>query len=86
MSLILLRFALAAWVGGGLAVVLGTRSIFRVASSRREGGLFSGAVLSSFFALRWGAVALTAIAWLIPPVPALWWASAAALLTVAHAP
>jgi hypothetical protein len=86
MSVILLRFALAVWAGGGLTVVLGTRSIFRAASSRREGGLFSGAVLSAFSGLRWAAVALTAIAWLFPRLPALWWASAAALLTVAHAP
>lgn len=86
MGVILLRFALAVWAGGGLAVLLGTRSIFRAAATRREGGLFSGAVLSSFLGLRWAAVALTAIAWLFPRGPALWWGTAAALLTAAHAP
>jgi hypothetical protein len=86
MGVILLRFALAIWVGGGLAVVLGTRSIFRAAATRREGGLFSGAVLGSFFHLRWAAVALTAIAWLLARTQASWWAVAAAVLTVLHAP
>lgn len=86
MNVILLRFALAIWAGGGLAVVLGTRSIFRASETRRQGGLFSGAVLSSFSRLRWAAVALTAIAWLFPRTSGLWWATAAAVLTVAHAP
>lgn len=86
MGVILLRFALAVWVGGGLLAVLGTRSIFRAAANRREGGLFSGAVLGSFSGLRWAAVALTAIAWLLARGPALWWATAAVVLTAAHAP
>jgi hypothetical protein len=86
MNAILLRFALAIWAGGGVAVLLGTRSIFRAAETRRQGGLFSGAVLRSFFKLRWAAVALTVVAWAFPRTPALWWATAAAALTVAHAP
>ena len=49
MNVILLRFALAIWVGGGLRRVSGTRSIFRAAETRRQGGVFSGAVLASFF-------------------------------------
>ena len=73
-----------------LAVVLATRSIFRSAPTRGEGGLFSGAVLASFRRLRWAAVALTAIGWfLLRTPPELWaplWAGAAALLTVVHAP
>ena len=64
----------------------GTRAIFRAAETRRQGGAFSGAVLGSFFKLRWAAVALTAVAWAFPRTPALWWATAAAALTVAHAP
>ena len=86
MNAILLRFALAIWVGGGLAVLLGTRSIFRAAETRGQGGLFSGAVLRSFFELRWAAVALTAAAWAFSRTPALWWASAAAALTIVQAP
>jgi hypothetical protein len=86
MNVILLRFALAIWAGGGLAVVLGTRSIFRAAETRSQGGLFSGAVLGSFFRLRWAAVALTAAAWAFPRTPALGWATAAAALTIVHAP
>lgn len=86
MSPILLRFALALWFGGGLAVLLGTRSIFRSAADRRQGGIFSGAVLASFLSLRWVAVALTAIACAFArPSPALW-AAAAAVLTIVHAP
>ena len=86
MGLIFLRFALALWVGGGLAVVFGTRSIFRAAETRRQGGLFSGAVLGSFAKLRWAAVALTAIAWPLSRSAPLYWATAAAVLTLAHAP
>lgn len=86
MGLILLRFALALWFGGGLAVVLGTRAIFGAAETRRQGGHFSGAVLESFFPLRWAAVALTAIAWLWPRSAPTFWATAAALLTVLHGP
>jgi hypothetical protein len=86
MNVILLRFALAIWVGGGLLAVFGTRSIFRAAETRRQGGLFSGAVLASFSRLRWAAVALTAIAWVLSRSSGLGWATAAAVLTVAHAP
>jgi hypothetical protein len=86
MNAILLRFALAIWVGGGVAVLLATRSIFRVAETRRQGGLFSGAVLGSFFELRWAAVALTAAGWALSRMPALWWATAAAALTIVQAP
>jgi len=86
MNVILLRFALAIWVGGGLLAVFGTRSIFRAAETRRQGGLFSGAVLASFSRLRWAAVALTAIDWILPRSPGLGWATAAAVLTAAHSP
>ena len=86
MGLILLRFALAVWFGGGLATVFATRSIFAVAETRQQGGRFSGAVLSSFLWLRWAAAALTAAAaWLIVRGAPIWWASAAALLTLVHA-
>ncbi len=86
MGLILLRFALSIWFGGGLAVLLGTRSIFRAAETRRQGGLFSGAVLASFSRLRWAAVVLTAIAWLSARPSPAFWAAAAAFLTIVHAP
>jgi hypothetical protein len=86
MGLILLRFALAVWFGGGLATLFATRSIFAVAETRQQGGRFSGAVLSSFLWLRWAAAALTAAAaWLIVRGAPIWWASAAALLTLVHA-
>jgi hypothetical protein len=85
MGLILLRFALALWFGGGLATLFATRSIFAVAETRDQGGRFSGAVLSSFLRLRWAAVALTAIAWLFVGGAPIWWASAAALLTLVQA-
>ena len=94
MGLILLRFALALWFGGGLATLFATRSIFAVAETRQQGGRFSGAVLSSFLWLRWAAAALTAAAWLFvrgAPIwwasaaAPIWWASAAALLTLVHA-
>ena len=61
----LLGFPLAIWFGGGLAVLFSTRAIFRAAETRAQGGLFSGAVLASFSRLRWAAVGLTAIAWLL---------------------
>jgi len=64
-SVVSLRFALAIWFGGGLAVLLSTRAIFGAAATRAQGGLFSGAALASFLRLRWVAVALTAIPWLI---------------------
>jgi hypothetical protein len=86
MGSILLRFALAMWLGGGLAVLFGTRAIFGAAESRRQGGLFSGAVLASFFRLRWAAAALTAVAWLFVRGAPTYWATAAALLTLVHAP
>jgi hypothetical protein len=86
MNVILLRFALAIWAGGGLSVALGTRSIFRAAETRRQGGLFSGAVLGRFLELRWAAVALTVVAWAFQRTPGLWWATAAAALTLAQAP
>lgn len=44
------RLALALWLGGGLAVLYGTRGIFAAARTRQEAGLFAGAVLRSF---RW---------------------------------
>ena len=85
MGLILLRFALALWFGGGLATLFATRSIFAVAETRGQGGRFSGAVLSSFSWLRWAAVAMTAAAWLFVRGAPIWWASAATLLTLVHA-
>lgn len=86
MALIFLRFALALWFGGGLAVLFGTRSIFRAAETRRQGGLFSGAILASFLRLRWAALALTAAAWPLARPSPIWWATAAAALTLAQAP
>ena len=43
---------LSLWFGGGLAVLFGTRALFAVAGTRRQGGLFSGALLQSFLWLR----------------------------------
>lgn len=86
MGPVLLRFALAIWFGGGLAVLFGTRAIFRVAQTRKQGGIFSGAVLSAFFGLRWAAVALTAIGWWFLRAWPTYWATAAAAVTIAHAP
>jgi len=86
MGLILLHFALAIWFGGGLAVLFGTRAIFRVAETRKQGGIFSGAVLASFFGLRWAAVALTAVAWFFLRAWPTYWATAAAAFTLAQAP
>lgn len=86
MGAILLRFALSLWLGGGLAVLLGTRAIFRAAETRKQGGLFSGAVLASFFGLRWIAVALTVAGWLFVRAWPSYWAAAAAVLTLAQAP
>lgn len=51
-------FALAIWFGGGLAVLYGTRGIFRVAGSRQEAGIFAGAVLRNFRWLQIAAVAM----------------------------
>lgn len=85
-GLILLRFALAVWLGGGLCVLLGTRSIFQVAQTRALGGLFSGAVLASFSRLRWAAVALTVVGWLLLGTTPALWAATAAVLTIVQAP
>ena len=82
--MILLRFAFAIWLGGGLAVVLATRSIFAAAESRRQGGFFSGAVLESFGRLRWAALALTLLASLFQRGPPILWAAAATVLTLVH--
>src|SRR3954468_16703065 len=86
MGLILLRFALAIWFGGGLAVLFGTRAIFRVVETRKQGGIFSGAVLASFFGLRWAAVALTAVAWFFLRAGPTYGATPAAAFTLAQAP
>ncbi len=86
MGPVLLRFALSIWFGGGLAVLFATRAIFRAAETRRQGGIFSGAVLASFFGLRWAAVALTVVGWLFVRAWPTYWATAAAIFTIAHAP
>ena len=86
MGPILLRFALSIWFGGGLAVVFGTRAIFRAAETRKQGGIFSGAVLASFFRLRWTAVALTLVAWFFTRSWPTYCATAAAGFTAAQAP
>lgn len=85
MGPILLRFALAIWFGGGLATISATRSIFAAAETRKLGGLLAGAVLASFFWLRWVAAALTAASWLFVRGAPLWWGTAAAVLTCVHA-
>ena len=52
MGPVLRTLGLALWFGGGLAVLFGTRALFRAAGSRKQGGQFSGALLQSFLWLR----------------------------------
>lgn len=52
--------ALSLWFGGGLSMLYGTRAIFAVADTRRQAGLFSGAILASYRLLQGAAVVLFA--------------------------
>ena len=58
---------LSLWFGGGLAVLVGTRALFRVAGSRKQGGQFSGALLQSFVWLRLLALFAVCVAVLLGP-------------------
>ena len=69
---------LSLWLGGGLALLRGTRALFATAPTRREAGVYSGAVLASFRAWQALAIGLCALG-------ALFGASGAALLLGASA-
>jgi hypothetical protein len=56
-----LGLGLALWLGGGLAALRSTRAIFALAPSRREGGVYSGAVLGSLRAWQAAGVALVTV-------------------------
>ena len=76
------KLALAIWLGGGLAVLYGTRGIFAVASTRREAGVFAAAVLRSFRWLQLAALLL----WFISVRAAHIASAAAALFTILEFP
>ena len=52
---------LSLWLGGGLALLRGTRALFATAPSRREAGVYSGAVLASFRVWQALAIVLCAV-------------------------
>ena len=87
LAISLRTLALALWFGGGLALLTGARAIFRVADSRKQGGLFSGAVLQSFFKLRLGGVGLALASFALGArgLPS-WLALAACVFTLAALP
>ena len=58
---------LSIWFGGGIAVLFGTRAVFAAAGSRKQGGLFSGALLRSFDWLRLPALCAICAAVLLGP-------------------
>ena len=76
------RLALAIWLGGGLAVLYGTRGIFSAAESPEQAGHFAGAVLRSFRFLQLAAL----VAWFVSLRAAHVASTLAALFTVVAFP
>ena len=83
----LLGSGLSLWLGGGLALLRGTSALFAAAPTRREGGVYSGALLASFRAWQALAVVLCGLGALLGARGAgLLFAAAAALALVASLP